>query len=403
MEIRWTNASSIGDQATVNSEAMLRACGRMVGLLMRRCTHVGGEHLLGLTADDARPQTPGITGHRVARSRPTVNSDWNIVVEAPLARPMPQPARAVFGVMKVAMKLGLLPSPEKALAEPHEDRLRRRHPALLAGKLDASIHTWDDTVDGRGGPIPVRVYVRPDVQPGAPAILFIHGGGFIDGGLDFTDYIQRGLAKRTGYVVVGLSYRLAPQHPFPAGLEDCQDVLQWMADEQPQGLDPTRLAVGGESAGGNLAAALCIANRDAGGPQVLHQVIIYPFTDTTLSSPDWDAGLLPGVDRSSGEMMVRVYGGDQKDNPLVSILHADLTGLPPAMVISCEHDPLRTDGIRFAEALKGAGVETHHRHYDNMPHGYLVVPGIIKEARTSLDEIASEIVKRLGAPRSATK
>jgi acetyl esterase len=95
-------------------------------------------------------------------------------------------------------------------------------------------------------------------------------------------------------------------------------------------------------------------------------------------------------------MMVNLYGGAEKDNPLVSVLHADLTGLPPAMVISCEHDALKTDSIKYAEALEAAGVETYHRHYDNMPHGYLVMPGIIKEAVTSLDEIAEEIKKRLG-------
>ena len=197
--------------------------------------------------------------------------------------------------------------------------------------------------------------------------------------------------------MVGVSYRLAPEHPFPAGLEDCQDVLQWMVDKQPHGLDPKRVAVAGESAGGNLAAALCIANRDSGGPRVLHQTITYPFTDTTLTSTDWDSAKMPGVDRSAGEMMVRVYAGAEKDNPLVSVLHADLTGLPPAMVISCEHDPLRSDGIRYAEALAAAGVETLHRHYDNMPHGYLVVPGIIREAKASLDEIAREIMQRLGS------
>lgn len=313
-----------------------------------------------------------------------------------MARPMPQPVRAIVWAFGLAMKTGLMKGPVAVINQPTAERLARKHPTRFAGKVDTSIRTWDDTVDGRGGPIPVRVYARPDLQPGAPAILFIHGGGFVDGGLDFTDNVQRGLAKRTGYVVVGLSYRLAPEDPFPAGLEDCQDVLQWMVDKQPQGLDPNRLEVGGESAGGNLAAAVVIANRDGAGLKILHQTIIYPFTDSTLSSTDWDDSTMPGVNRSAGEMMVNLYGGAEKDDPLVSVLHADLTGLPPAMVISCEHDALKTDSIKYAEALEAAGVETYHRHYDNMPHGYLVMPGIIKEAVTSLDEIAEEIKKRLG-------
>ncbi len=309
---------------------------------------------------------------------------------------MPQPARTVFGLVRVLTTLRLMPSPAAALRRPHAERLAQTQPGFLTGKSDNSIRTWNDTVHGRGGPIPVRVYARPDLRPGAPVILFIHGGGFVNGGLDFTDKVQRGLAARTGYVVVGLSYRLAPEHPFPAGFEDCQDVLQWMVDQRPQGMDPQRLAIAGESAGANLTAALVIANRDGARHGILHQTIVYPFTDTTLTSTDWDTAAGAGIDRAAGELMVRVYAGAEKDNPLVSVLHADLTGLPPAMVVSCEHDVLRTDGIRYAEALRAAGVETRHRHYDNMPHGYLLLGGIIREAKSSLDEIAAEMIKRLG-------
>src|SRR4029453_19242922 len=145
------------------------------------------------------------------------------------------------------------------------------------------------------------------------------------------------------------------------------------------------------SAGANLAAALCIRTRDTGGPRIAHQTIVYPFTDSTLRSPDWDSGLMPGVDRATGEFMVRVYAGEENAmNPLVSILHANHRGLPPALVVSCEHDPLRTDGIKFAEALKSAGVATLHTHYDDMPHGYLLFPKLTRTADASLDEIARE-------------
>jgi len=156
--------------------------------------------------------------------------------------------------------------------------------------------------------------------------------------------------------------------------------------------------VGGESAGANLAAALCIQARDNDGPRIAHQTIVYPFTDTTLTSPDWDSGLMPGVDRATGEFMVRMYAGTENaTNPLVSILHANHRGLPPALVVSCEHDPLRTDGIKFAEALKAAGVETLHTHYDDMPHGYLLFPKLTRTADDSLDEIAREAMRYLEA------
>ena len=310
--------------------------------------------------------------------------------------PMPRKIRMLVGTARVLMKLGIMPTPEKEIAKPHAQRLQRRAIGVACGPGDQTIRTWDLMVEGRGGPIPVRVYARPNLKPGAPGYLFIHGGGFIDAGVDFTDYVQRGLAARTGCVVVGLSYRLAPEHPFPAGLEDCQDALRWMTETQPQGMDGARIAVGGESAGANLAAALCIWARDNDGPRISHQTIVYPFTDTTLTSPDWDAGLMPGVNRAAGEFMVRVYAGEKNaTNPLVSILHADHRGLPPALVVSCEHDPLRTDGIKFAQALKAAGVDTLHTRYDDMPHGYLLFPRLTRTADDSLDEIATEAMRYL--------
>ncbi len=311
-------------------------------------------------------------------------------------RPLPFKIRALVATAGFLMKLGLMPTPEKVLSMPHAQRLKAKAPGIACGAGDRSIRTQDFAVQGRGGPIPVRVYTRPDLKPGAPGYLFIHGGGFVNFGLEFTDYVQRGLAARTGCVVVGLSYRLAPEHPFPAGLEDCQDVLRWMAETRPQGMDGDRIAVGGESAGGNLAAALSIWARDNHGPRISHQAIVYPFTDATLSALDWDSCVIPGLDRSAGELMVRVYAGEKHaSNPLFSILHAELRGLPPALVVSCEYDPLRSDGIRFAEALKRAGVETLHTHYDNMPHGYLLYPKLTRTADDSLDQIAREAMRYL--------
>jgi acetyl esterase len=309
---------------------------------------------------------------------------------------IPQPLGGVVGLVKLAMKLGLGPDPVKALEKPHDERLKRA-PAGFMVRPGPAVGTRDVIVEGRDGPIPARVYTRPGSKPGSPAILFIHGGGFIDGGVDFCDNVQRGLAHRTGYVVVGLSYRLAPEHPFPAALHDCADVLQWMHDTCPGGLDPQRIAVGGESAGGNLTVALCLYARDNGGPAIAHQSVYYPFTDTSLTSADWDSGLMPGVNRQAGELMVRLYGGGDPDNPLINVLGADLHGLPPATVITCGHDVLRTDGVLLYEALCAAGVETLHTHYDDMPHGFLMFSRLTTRADESMDEMAREAAKRLGA------
>jgi acetyl esterase len=308
---------------------------------------------------------------------------------------MPQPLGGVFALARFATDHGLMPDAAKALEKPHDERLKRAPSAFLC-KPGPAVNTEDVVVEGRDGPIPARVYTRPGTRPSAPAILFIHGGAFIDGGVDFCDNVQRGLADRTGYVVVGLSYRLAPEHPFPAGLHDCADVLQWMHDTRPGGLDPKRIAVGGESAGGNLTVALCLYARDNSGPAIAHQSVYYPFTDTSLASPDWDSHLMPGVNRQAGELMVRLYSGDDPSDPLVNVLGADLRGLPPATVITCGHDVLHADGVRLAAALRAAGVETLHTHYDDMPHGFLMFTRLTRRADESMDQMAREAGQRLG-------
>ncbi len=308
---------------------------------------------------------------------------------------IPQPLGGVYALIKLLVKHKLLPSPAKMLVTPHDERLKHHNPKWMV-KPGPAADIEDVIVAGRDGPIPARVYTRPGTRPGAPAILFIHGGAFMDLGLDHCDNVQRGLAHRTGYVVVGLSYRLAPEHPFPAALHDCADVLQWMHDTRPGGLDPQRIAVGGESAGGNLTVALCLYARDQHGPTISHQSVYYPFTDTSLSSADWDSGLMPGANRRAGELMVRLYAGHDPGNPLVNLLGADLRGLPPATVITCGHDVLRTDGVRLAEALRAAGVETRYTHYDDMPHGFLMLSRLTTRADESMDEMAREVTKFLG-------
>ncbi len=315
---------------------------------------------------------------------------------------IPQPLGAVYSFIKFAVRHRLLPSPAKLLAQPHDERLKNTNPRFMV-KPGPAADIRDVVVEGRNGPIPARVYTRPGSGPGVPAILFIHGGAFMDLGLDHCDSVQRGLAQRTGYVVVGLSYRLAPEHPFPAALHDCADVLQWMHDTRPGGLDPQRIAVGGESAGANLTVALCLYSRDSNGPAISHQSVYYPFTDTSLSSPDWDSGLMPGANRKLGQLMVRLYAGRDPHNPLVNLLGADLRGLPPATVVTCGHDVLRTDGVRLVEALRAAGVETRHTHYDDMPHGFLMLSRLTRRADESMDEMAREVTSCLGpaAARSA--
>jgi acetyl esterase len=156
-------------------------------------------------------------------------------------------------------------------------------------------------------------------------------------------------------------------------------------------MDPTRIAVGGESAGGNLTVALALYARDNDGPQISHLTPYYPFTDTSLTAPDWDNGLMgPIINRGTGELMVTKYGGDDPHNPLINLVGADLKGLPPTMVVTCGYDALTTDGRRLVEELERAGVETKHVHYDDMPHGFLMSSRLTTRVDETLGEMARE-------------
>jgi acetyl esterase len=313
-------------------------------------------------------------------------------------KPMAQPLRALLGTINVLSKLKLGPTVESALAKSHAERIAHKNPGFMTRPVTAVIDTEDVMVEGRGGPVHARVYKRPDTEPGAPGYLFIHGGGFSAGGVEFCDHVCRELADRSGFVVVGLSYRLAPEHPFPAGIEDCQDVLTWMAKEAPGGLDPERLAVGGESAGGNFTALLAIWARDTNGPRLAHHAPIYPLTDFSASFVDWSEGNAgnPGVTPAAWDVIGGAYVtvNDPKD-PLMSPAFADHKDLPPALVVTCEYDVLRNEGVALATSYKESGVDVTHVHLDDMPHGHLLMTRLTKRAYETMDLMIAEAKKYL--------
>jgi acetyl esterase len=276
--------------------------------------------------------------------------------------------------------------------------MANKNPGFMTRKVTATIDTEDVQVEGRGGPIHARIYRRPDTAPGAPGYLFIHGGGFAVGGVNFCDHVCRELADRSGFVVVGLSYRLAPEHPFPAGIEDCQDVLTWMAKEAPGGLDPERIAIAGESAGGNFTALLALWSRDHNGPRLAHHAPIYPLTDFTMSHIDWTEKNTgnPGVTPEVGDTMVAMYcTGNEPADPLVSPLFADHKDLPPALVVTCQYDFLRNEGVKLATSYGEAGVDVNHVHMDDMPHGYLLMTRLTKRSYETMDLMIAEAKRYL--------
>ncbi|WP_345279878.1 alpha/beta hydrolase [Kitasatospora albolonga] len=255
------------------------------------------------------------------------------------------------------------------------------------------------TVPGPGGPLTLRVY-RPSDAPGLPALLYLFGGGWTLGSLETSDAICRRLANAAGCVTVGVGYRRAPEHPFPAAVRDCHAAAVWLAAHAAElGLDGARIAVGGDSAGGNLAAAVTLLARREGGPELRHQLLVYPNTDRradTASLRENDDPLL--FNRRSVAWYWGHYLADQADgdDPLASPLRADdLSGLPPATVITAEYDPLRDEGEAYAEALRAAGVEVELRRYDGMPHGFFAMAGALDDGRAAQEYAAARLREAL--------
>ena len=208
-------------------------------------------------------------------------------------------------------------------------------------------------------------------------LVYFHGGGWVLGDLESHDRVCRALANGAGCVVVSVDYRLAPEHVFPAGAEDCYAATKWVAENAASlGADPARLAVGGDSAGGNLAAVVAMMARDRGGPAINFQLLLYPVTDCALDTPSQKEFAADGyvLSRADMEWFWKNYvdTSAEKHNPYACPLRAkNLKGLPPALVLTASHDPLRDEGERFAERLIAAGVAVTCTRYEGVTHGFV--------------------------------
>jgi acetyl esterase len=263
----------------------------------------------------------------------------------------------------------------------------------------------DLKVPAPDGTVTVRVY-RP-APPGEllPALVYLHGSGWMYGDLEMSDSLCRRLARVSGCAVVAPDYRLAPEHPFPAALDDVAAVLRWLSAEAPSlGIDPARLAVGGESSGGNLAAAAALAARDGGGPALAFQLLICPALDRrggTASYHEFADGYL--LTKETLEWLWSQYldGAATGDEPLASPMRAaDLSGLPPAYVVTASHDPLRDEGEAYAERLRAAGVPAETRRAGGQIHGFFTLAGVIPSAVIVIDETAAALARALRAGES---
>lgn len=278
-------------------------------------------------------------------------------------------------------------------------RLRaRRHvpPRFLSGRPDPAVSTRHVEVPSGTSVLHVRIDVpsAPLVGP-RPLLIYIHGGAWMFCDRNTPEWLTTRLATRTGGVVASIDYRLAPEHPFPAALDDCWLALRWLTAQATNlGADPGRIAVIGDSAGGNLAAAVCIMARDHGGPAVVHQTLIYPALDLTLASPSIDTeGHHRIIPRSQLAAIRDIYAGtaDLTDWRL-SPLHArDLGGLPGAHILVAGHDTLRDDGIRYAERLRAHDVPVRLTSYPGMAHGFLALSLVPKMRRRALVDMVEEL------------
>ena len=301
--------------------------------------------------------------------------------------PLDPQAQVVLDQLKA---LGL---PANETVSPGEARRnsksRPRAPGPEVAKVD------NRTIPGVGPDIPVRIYTPSGNGP-FPGLGWFHGGGWVIGDLDTADGTARHLAVETGCVVVSVDYRLAPEAKFPAAADDCYAATQWIAENAAGiNVDPTRIAVGGDSAGGNLAAAVSLMAKDRGGPPLVFQLLVYPVTKRDFGTGSYrqnSDGYALTTDAMKWYWNHYLSSDVDAANPYAAPEVAkDLTGLPPALVITAEFDPLRDEGEAYGQRLLAAGVPTTCSRYDGMIHGFFGMSAVVDKGKQAISEASAAL------------
>jgi acetyl esterase len=295
--------------------------------------------------------------------------------------------------------LGLIeqsPYPEMHTVSAEEAReiFETAAPALNVRPEDV-FRTEDRWIDGMEGNIPIRIYTphAPAAGELLPILVFYHGGGFVIGSLDSYDSLCRALANRADCIVVSVDYRLAPEHKFPAAVDDALEAYQWVSDHASElDGDARRMAIAGDSAGGNITAVTAIGIRDEGDIAPLLQVLIYPVAGGAPETPshyEFAEGLL--LTRDNILWFYDQYldhPEDAVDPRFAPLLADDLSGLPPALVIVAGHDPLRDEGVAYADGLRQAGVGVELTNYEGMVHGFLSLADAVDQGKTAINQVS---------------
>ena len=293
--------------------------------------------------------------------------------------------------------------PTHTLSPAEARRLYRERRAVTHPEPPPSAETRDLQASGPHGPIPLRLYhPLPAAQrkTAPPVLVYYHGGGWVIGDLDTHDTLCRELANASGCAVVAVDYRMAPEHRVPTAVDDCIAATRWVHEHAPElGVDASRLAVGGDSAGGNLAAVVALALRDAGDLPVRFQLLIYPATDQRRGAPSHTTngqGYLLTADTMAyfhdHYIPDAAQDNDWRASPL---LHPDLSKLPPALVLTAGYDPLRDEALQYSQALTQAGNRCTHILFERQIHGFVLMGKVLDEANTAVQICAAELRRAL--------
>lgn len=290
----------------------------------------------------------------------------------------------VIELIRRAKEAGVRPT---HVLTPAEAREQMERMSKMRDKDRTEVGSVEDrSIPGSAGELAVRIYRSPHGTKGAaPALVFFHGGGHVVGSLDSHDLVARNLCVAADCTVVSVDYRMGPEYPFPAAPDDCFAATRWVSENADAlDIDPARLAVGGDSAGGNLAAVVALMARDGGGPDICFQLLVYPVADYAFDTPSYEAwaegaGILTAAGMRWFADHYLSSPEDANDWRAAPLRASDHANLPPALVVTAECDVLHDEGVAYAKALASAGVAVEHRDYQGMMHGFYSFAPVIDD------------------------